>query len=64
MKEVFPYGVKHFQVSEKRSSKNIEEILTPSTVALSRPLTMNTNEALGCHPCNKPCVYCNTENFF
>ena len=61
MKEVFPYGVKHFQVSKKRSSKNIKEILAPSTVALSRPLTMNTNddtESPGSHPCNKPCVYC------
>ena len=61
MKEVFPYGVKHSQVSEKRSSKNMKEILASSTVALSRPLTMNTNdntEALGSHPCNKPCVYC------
>ena len=44
MKEVFTYGVKHFQVSEKRNSKNIREILTPSTVTLSRPLTMNTND--------------------
>ena len=62
MNEVFPYGVKHFQVSEKRSSENIKEILAPSILALSRPLTMNTNdntEALGSHPCNKPCVYCN-----
>ena len=61
MKELFPYGVKHFQVSKKRSSKNIKEILAPSTVALSRPLTMNTNdnnETLGSHPCNTPCVYC------
>ena len=33
MKEVFLYGFKHFQVSEKRSSKNIKEILAPSTVA-------------------------------
>ena len=61
MKQVFPYGVKHFQVSEKRSSKNIKEILAPSTVSLSRPLTMNTNdnnETLGNHPCNTPCVHC------
>ena len=45
-----------------RSSKNIK---APSTVALSRPLTMNTNdniEALGSHPCNKPCVYCKLLN--
>ena len=58
---MFPYGVKHFQVSEKRSSENIKEILAPSIVALSRPLTVNTNDntvALGSHPCNKPCVYC------
>ena len=61
MKEVFTYGVKDFQVSEKRSSKNIKEILAPSTVALLRPLTTNTNdnnETLANHPCNTPCVYC------
>ena len=58
MKEVLPYGVKHFQVSKK---KEAQKIFKKSTVALSRPLTINTNdntEALGSHPCNKPCVYC------
>ena len=44
-----------------KSSLNIKEILAPSIVALSRPLTINTNdtnETLGHHPCNLPCVYC------
>ena len=61
MKQVFPYGVKHFQVSEKRSSKNIKEILAPSIGSTIETLTMNTNdnnETLGNHPCNTPCVYC------
>ena len=35
MKKVFPYGAKHFQVSEKRGTKNIKEILAPSTVNLN-----------------------------
>ena len=61
MKEVFPNGVKHFQVSRKKKLKNVKEILASSTVTLSRPLTMNTNdnkETIGSHPCSKPCVYC------
>ena len=29
MKKVFPYGAKYFQVSEKRGTKNIKEILAP-----------------------------------
>ena len=35
MKKVFPYDAKHFQVSEKRGTKNIKEILAPSTVNLN-----------------------------
>ena len=45
----------------KKKRKNIKEIPAPSAVALSRPLTINTNdrtEAIGSHSCNKPCVYC------
>ena len=50
-----------FRSPKKRSSKNIKEVLAQSTVALSRQLTMNTNdnnETLGNHPCNTPCVHC------
>ena len=53
--------LKIFSSPKKEAQKNIKEILAPSTVALSRPLTMNTNdnnETLGNHPCNTPCVYC------
>ena len=61
MKKVFPYGVKHFQISEKRGTKNIKEILAPSTVNLNDCEYVDNETAeqdLGCHPCNKPCVYC------
>ena len=30
VKKIFPHGIKNFQVSEKRGSKNIKEILAPS----------------------------------
>ena len=30
LKKIFPHGIKHFQVLEKRGSKNIKEILAPS----------------------------------
>ena len=61
MKKVFPYGAKHFQVFEKRGTKNIKEILAPSTVNLNDCEYVDNETAeqdLGCHPCNKPCVYC------
>ena len=61
MKKVFPYGAKHFQVSEKRGTKNIKDILAPSTVNLNDGENVNnetTEQDLGCHPCNKPCVCC------
>ena len=61
MKKVFPCGVKHFQVSEKRGTKNIKEILAPSTVNLNDCEYVDNETAeqeIGCHPCNKPCVYC------
>ena len=35
LKKIFPHGIKHFQVSEKRDSKNIKEILAPSNTCLS-----------------------------
>ena len=35
LSKVFPKGAKHFQVSEKRGSKNIKELLAPSSVILS-----------------------------
>ena len=59
--EVFPHGVKHFQVTQKRGCKNMKEILGPSTVKISHEqpnnsTTVETNN--GSHPCGKPCVYC------
>ena len=59
--KVFPYGAKHFQVSEKRGTKNIKEILAPSTVNLNDGENVNnetTEQDCACHPSNKPCVYC------
>ena len=32
LKEIFPKGVSHFQVSERRGSKNIKELQAPSTI--------------------------------
>ena len=66
IKKVFPYGAKHFQVSAKRGTKNIKEILAPSTVNLNDGKNVNnekTEQDLGCHPCNIYiiawlCVYC------
>ena len=64
LKKIFPHGIKHFQVSEKRGSKNIKEILVPSNTCFSnedQPQNENehVDEINGSHPCNKPCVYCN-----
>ena len=64
LKKIFPHGIKHFQVSEKRGSKNIKEILAPSNTCFSnedQPQNENehVDEINGSHPCNKPCVYCN-----
>ena len=36
LKEVFPKGIKHFQVSERRGSKKLEEIPAPSTIKFRR----------------------------
>ena len=64
LKKIFPHGIKHFQFSEKRGSKNIKEILAPSNTCFSnedQPQNENkhVDEINGSHPCNKPCVYCN-----
>ena len=45
LKKIFRHGIKHFQVSEKRGSENIKEILAPSNTCFSnedRP--QNENE--------------------
>ena len=57
LKEVFPHGIKHFQVSEKRSSKNIKEIFAPyNTCFLNEDQLQKENEQVdkinGSHPCN------------
>ena len=64
LKEVFPHGIKHFQVSEERGSKNIKEILAPSNNCFlneDQPQKENeqVDEIIGNDPCNKPCVHCN-----
>ena len=64
LKKIFPHGIKHFQVSEKRGSKNVKEILSPSNTCFSnedQPQNENehVDEINGSHSCNNPCVYCN-----
>ena len=64
LKKIFPHGMKHFQVSEIRDSKNIKEILATSNTCFSnedQPQNENdpVDEINGSHLCSKPCVYCN-----
>ena len=65
LKEIFPKGVSHFQVSEIRRSKNIKELLAPSTIRFREIDEDNDmeneedqNMEEGCYPCGKPCAYC------
>ena len=69
LKVIFPKGIKHLQVSERRSAKNIKEILAPSTFAFHPPETETSKSANnfemsedlnenGCFPCGKGCVHC------
>ena len=64
LKKVLPKGVKHFPLSERCGSKNIKEILAPSTVKFNQSYEnincqQNVDEdPKGCFPCDKPCVYC------
>ena len=69
LKVIFPKGIKHLQVSERRSAKNIKEILAPSTFAFHLPETEASESANnfemsedlnenGCFPYGKGCVYC------
>lgn len=63
LKEVFPKGIKHFKVCERRGSKNIKEILAPSTVTLPSTTVRDKeenehNQMIGNHPCGTPCAYC------
>ena len=59
LSKIFPHGIKHYQVSKKRGSKNIKEILTPfNTCVSNEDQPQNENEQVdeinGSHPCNKP----------
>ena len=67
--EVFPKGIKHFQISERRGATNIKELLAPSNIkfkenALEESESQNEDEIErdqdpeGCYPCGKPCAYC------
>ena len=58
LKKIFPHGIKHFQISEKRGSKNIKEILAPYNACFSNEdQPQNEKEHIdeinGSHPCNK-----------
>ena len=73
LKEIFPKGIKHLQVSERRGAKNMKEILAPSVSAVNSAdteegehiepsITRNTTSMVendnGCYPCGKNCAYC------
>ena len=65
LKEIFPKEVSHFQVSERRGSKNIKELLAPLTTRFREIDEDNDmenredqNMEEGCYPCGKPCTYC------
>ena len=65
LKEIFPKGVSHFQVSKRRGSKNIKELLTPSMTRFREIDEDNDmengddqNMEEGCYPCGKLCAYC------
>ena len=61
LQEVFPKGIKHFQISERRGPKNIKELLAPSNIkfkenALEESESQNEDEIErdqdpeGCYP--------------
>ena len=68
LQEVFPKGINHFQISERRGAKNIKELLAPNIKfkenALEESESQNEDEIErdqdpeGCFPCSKPCAYC------
>ena len=59
LSKVFPMGEKHFQVSEKRGSKNIKELLGPFSVILSSEEHLEKDQQRkGTYPCNKTFAYC------
>ena len=73
LKEIFPKGIKHLQVSERRGAKNMKEILAPSVSAvnsadtaegehiepsITRNATSMVENDNGYYPCGKNCAYC------
>ena len=71
LKEVFPHGIRHFQVSQRRGAKNIKELLAPLSLKMTKTPSNSTDEIdpnNGSHPCGKPCVCCKflseTESYF
>ena len=67
LKVIFPKGIKHLQVSERRSTKNIKEILELSTFAFHPPQTETSENNFemskdlnenSCFPYGKGCVLC------
>ena len=51
---VFPRGARDFQISERRGSPNIKELLAPSSIRYNA----NEEENPGSGPCDGQCVYC------
>ena len=64
LQEIFPKGIVHLQVSERRGAKNIKELIAPSTMKFkeennAEQTTENSEEILkGSYPCGKQCTYC------
>ena len=64
LQEVFPKGIAHLQVSERREAKNIKELIAPSTMKFkegndAEQTNENSEEALkGSYPCGKERAYC------
>ena len=64
LQEIFPKGIVHLQVSERRGAKNIKELIAPSTMKFkeennAEQTTENSEEVLkGSYPCGKQCAYC------
>ena len=54
--KIFPNGTRDFQVSFRRGSPNIKEILAPSKITLRSD--ENQDELVGSFACDKNCRYC------
>ena len=62
LQEIFPKGIAHLQMSERRGVKNIKKLIAPSTVKFkeendAEQTNENSEEVLkGSYPCGKQCI--------